>query len=391
MTVLTLVIICVLIVGGGTALVVGLSRSSADHARRPLAGKGTAGSHIAPCPPSGTQLSAAEPSRAGQWRFELTEKGTFGSVVGGPSGTAYAIEACGRYESDLRVVQLRLGRPTPVQASAFVHAALLTSSLARSGGSLYFGAARLDLAGSESSPPYELTLYRLDPATMTITASRALGRGYSLALETVDGAVVACTGSSLFTIDRTTLVPRLLAGFGGSVAQHVVADSAFSGYAVSLFTPAAVPPAAGAGIEVLTGRMGHVVSAVSLAGGSDPESLAFADGRLWAAIGDGLMTTVHVYRLPALTPMAAGRSGGSWPVEAVPENIALDARGGVVWTMGLSLLECSSAANGRVLAVTYETGPAPVFISQVFGEGGAVYAVTAAGIGRLLAPAVCTP
>ena len=74
------------------------------------------------------------------------------------------------------MVRLSLAHPGQLSATPFVHAALLTSSLASSGDSIYFGAARLDLEGLSSSPPYELTIYRIDPATMTFTGSRALAR-----------------------------------------------------------------------------------------------------------------------------------------------------------------------------------------------------------------------
>ena len=302
----------------------------------------------------------------------------------------FGIEACGSDESDLRVVRISLDRPGLVKASPFVHAALLTSSLSVSGGSLYFGASRLDLAGSTSSPPYELTLYRVNPATMMFTASRALGRGYGLALEASGSGLTVATGSSLLTVNRATLAPTELATFGRSVAQHFVQNGAEGDFAVSLFTPGAVGPAAGARIEVLDRRTGRVVSTASMPGGADPESLATAGGRLWAAVGNGLMTTVHVYQLPSLKPFGGGNASAARP-ESVPESIGLDATGGIVWTFGLSLLQCSSATSGKTLGATTQSGSAPVFVSQVLGNGKAVYAVSGAGIGRLSSPAACAP
>jgi len=388
-TVGTLVIVCVLIVGGATALAVGLTKGSAGQ-HRPIPATALKTGSSAPCPPSGARANPANPTAVGRWPYRLIERGTFGSVVSGAGGTAFAIEACGTFESDLRVVRMSLGRSEPVQASAFVHAALLTSSLVSSGGTLYLGAARLDLAGPASSPPYELTVYRLDPATMTFTASRALGRGYGLDLLATGSELVAATGSSLLRIGRSSLTIRRLAGFGRSVAQHVVADAATGAYAVGLFTPGAAAPGAGARIELVTGRSGHVVSRAALPAGSDPESLVVAGGRLWAAVGNGLSTTVRVYRLPGLTPVGSGRPNGAWPVLAAPESTALDSAAGSVWTRGLSELECSSATTGKVLAATTQSGPAPVFLSQIFENGSALYAVSPAGVGRLFPATACT-
>jgi hypothetical protein len=389
-TVGTLVAVCMLIVGGATAVAVGLSKGSAGQHRR-FAGADLRASAPAPCPPSGARVEPSRPTAVGRWPYKLLEKGTFGSVVSGAPGTAFAIEACGAVQSDLRVVRMSLERPESVQAaSPLVRAALLPSSLVSSGGSLYLGAARLDLGGPKSSPPYELTVYRLDPATLTFTASRRLGRGYGLALSATGSEIVAATGSSLIRVGPSALAPRRLAGFGRSVAQHVAADGVTGDYAVGLLTPGVAGPGADARIELVAGRTGHVISRVMLPAGSDPESLAVGDGRLWAAVGDGLSTTVHTYSLPALSPMGSGQPKTEWRPLTAAESIGLDFTAGSIWVRGLSLLECSSAANGRPLATTDQTGPAPVSLSQIFESGPALYAVSPAGIGRLFPPASCT-
>ncbi len=389
-TVGTLVMVCALIVGGATALAVGLSKGSDGQSRR-IAVAGRKASAPAACPPSGARPDPADPTTVGRWPYKLIEKGTFGSVVSGAPGTAFAIEACGTFESELRVVRMSLDGSDLVQAaSPFVRAALLTSSLVSSGGSLYLGAARLDLAGPRSSAPYELTVYRLDPATMTFIASRALGRGYGLSLLATGSELVAATGSSLIRIGPALLTARRLAGFGPSVAQHVATDGATGDYAVGLFTPGVAAPGAGARIELVAGSTGHIISSVILPAGSDPESLAVAGGRLWAAVGDGLSTTVHVYDLPALSPIGSGRSKTAWRPLTAPESIALDTTAGSVWARGLSVVECSSATNGELLATTDQSGPAPVFLSQLFQSGAALYAVSPAGIGRLFPAASCT-
>lgn len=381
-TIFTVLLVCAVVLAGATGLSAILTRS-ARHA--------TVRTPATTCTAPDAPPSAIPANEIGAWRYNVVETGTFGSVVAASSSVLYAIQACGAQESSLRVIRLQPGSKQVAVSKAFDHAAFLTSSLVLAHGSLYFGAARLDLAGSATAPPYELTLYRLSPSSLAVLGSRALGRGYGLSLYQIQGGVIASTGGALVRIDPSSLAPRTIISFGDSVAQHVAASGLSPYVAVSLFSPAATPPAETARIELLELATGEVVSSIGLPSGSDPESLAIVSGDLWASIGSGLSTQVERYTLPGL---AVGGSKGGTTVPTALQSISLNtsavAGRTVVWLHGLTLVACANPSTGAVLAWTSQTATPPASVSEIVAAGSQDYAVTSTAIGILAVPRACS-
>jgi hypothetical protein len=330
--------------------------------------------------------------RLGGWRFSLLEAGTFGSVVAGHGSSLYALQACGTEETQLRVLRIGGNGNVVAVSDDFDRAALLTSSIVLQGGSLYVGTARLDLAGPAIDAPYELTLYRLSASNLRVLGSRPLGRGYGLLLAVSDlghpdATVLASTGRSLLAVQAGTVSVRTLATFGRSIAQHLSTDPDAPFAAVSVFAPGAVPAAAGATVELFDTKTGRVVSSAHLVAGAQVESLAFGDGGLFVALGDGLSTEVRRFAVPVLTAGGTAR-GLPTGIPATLQTISLDDTGGTVWATDLTALDCLDSSTGRVLSST-ESSVSSMSVSGVVVAGSTTYAVTAAGIGVLAAPTAC--
>jgi hypothetical protein len=385
---IALVAVCA-IVGGGTGLTAILTRSTRHSTVR-----SPAATCVAPqaTPTPAANAAGENASRhLGTWGFNLLEAGTFGSVVAGPGSSLYALQACGAEETQLRVLHLAADGDVLAVSVDFDRAALLTSSLVLQGGSLYVGAARLDLSGPVTDAPYELTLYRLNATTLHVLRSRPLGRGYGLSLLTADAGhsdatVLASTGARLLAVQAGTVSVRTLASFGRSVAQHVSADPRAPYAAVSVFAPGAVAAAAGATVELLDARTGGVVSSARLVAGAQVASLAFGEGSLFVALGDGLSTEVRRFAVPDLATPGPVR-GLPTGLPATLQTILLDDTGGTVWATDLTMLACLDSSTGRVLSLSQSS--ASMSVSGLVGEPGATYAVTASGIGLLEAPAAC--
>ncbi len=366
------------LVSAGSGLTGVLARS-ARHGER----AGPAAGCLAP---NATPAPVAE-DHLGGWGFDLVEPGTFGAVVSS-SSALYALQACGAEETQLRV--LEIGRNGNIVVSAFFErAALLTSSLTLAGGSLYVGTARLDLAGPLSSPPYLLTVYRLDASTLQVMGSRAIGRGFGLWLDaTADGGrgatVLASTGRSLLSFRAGSLTPRWLASFGSSVAQHLAVGTASPLVAVSLSAPSVAASEAGARIELFDVATGRMASSLRLGGGAVVESMALGSGGLFVAVSSGLASTVRLLPLPlpgAGRPNPAAATG----MPAALGSITLDASGPTVWAIDESGLACLDPSTGRLLAITALSSP----LQGVIVLGAASDAVTGSGIGVLASPPAC--
>jgi hypothetical protein len=324
--------------------------------------------------------------------FNLLESGTFGSVVPGPRSTLYALQACGTEETELRVLHLSANGDVLAVSSSFERAALLTSSLAIDDGSLYLGAARLDLSGSPADAPYALTLYRLSAPGLEVLGSRSLGRGFGLSLLASDqghagSTVVASTGHMLLAVRSGTLTVTTLAGFGQSIAQHVSADTDAPYAAVSVFEPGSSRVSPGATVELIDTATGRVVSLARLAGALQVDSLAFGAGVLFAAVSDGMSTEVKRFGVPALVSpgWATGRTTG---IPATLETMSLDGAAGVVWATDQTALVCLDASTGRVLSSATSSSSSAA-VSGVVASGSGTYAVTSSGIGVLDVPAAC--
>jgi hypothetical protein len=377
---------------GATGLTAVLSRSTAHP------GKAGVASHCA-APAPGEPLSA--PSRLGSWPYSLIEPGQFASVaVDGPDDVL-ALQACGPEETMLRAVRVELTGTGGHILSAHIaatggleRAALLTSSLAVGEHDVWLGLARLDLSGSAGAPPYELTLERLDPATLSVTWSTPLGRGFGLSLAAIGPTgAVASTGRQLLGIESTGghISLRLLTSFSG-VVQHIAVSSDGATAAVGVIQPGAIGAAAAPEIEAVNLQTGAVVANVALQTGSDPQSLAVSGATVWAAVGDGLETDVVRFALPTLRPLGTSSVGGNAGVPTTLETLGLDPGSGVIWVRGLTVLDCAGVTTGRVIAATSPTGSPPPYVSQIVPglAGETVLAVTAAGLGRLEVPTVCT-
>jgi len=395
-TVLTIVVACAVVFGGATSLRAILTRSS-RHATTP--------SPAATCTAPDIPPSAIAVDHLGGWHYDVTAEGTFGSVVVASPSVMYAIQACGAEETELRIIRFDSSRPVTVSAS-LGHFAFLTSSLVLSEGALFFGGARLDLSGPSTAPPYELTVYLVNPVTLKVVGSRSLGRGYGLALISTSvgeaggraASVVASTGRALIRVDPDALGIHTIASFGRSVAQHMAGEAGSPYVAVSLLTPGATPPAETAGIELLDLASGRVVSSVGLPSGSDPESLVLGPGGLWASIGSGLSTEVRRYSVPGLSPYGSGSAADVvTSLQAITLSETPGASGSgkspgtaaTLWMEGLTLLACAQGSTGKVLAATTLGGTPPPSATEIVAAGSSTYAITQAAIGTLTAPAAC--
>jgi hypothetical protein len=384
--VLTLAAVGALVVGGATGLSFMAAQGTQPTPAVTLAGA---------CQAPQAQPAGPAPSALGSWKFSMEAPGTFGSAVAGPGQALYALQACGAEETELRVVSLRTGpsgaRPTGT-SQFFQHAALLTSSLVWSNGALYLGAARLDLTGSTSEAPYDLTVYRLDAGTLKVEASKTLGRGYQLSLLAMTGhkagrtagpTLLASTGKALLSLDPASLRVSTVTDFGSSVAQHTAISPAGPYAAVSLFSPGTAPPAEGASLELIDVDDSAIVSSITLPAGADPESLRIVGEEVWASIGDGLGTQVERYGVPALQLLSKD------PVTTRLETISLDAAGSIVWLHGMTLLACADAVSGAVVEATTTEGAPPPSGAQVVATTPWPTVVTAAGLGTVQSPAAC--
>lgn len=336
------------------------------------------------------------PSRLGSWPYRLAESGSFASLTGTGTGAFVALQACGAREQSLRAVRMSVDRAGIhiVASGRLERGALLTSSLTAAHGDVFLGLARLDLSGSESAPPYRLTLEKLDPSTLQREWSIALGRGYSLDVTALaEGGAIASTGRSLVRIgsarDGAQVTP--LTTVTGVIRRVAIAPGDRV-VALGVVRPGEVGPAAAPELETIDLDSGAVLARRPLVADADPQSLLAVDGTLWAAIGDGLETGVSRYSLPDLHPIhpaASARSADTVPVTL--QTIGLDGDSGVVWVRGLTLLECADPRTGLVRASTAPAGSPPPFVSQIVGVPGlrTTLAVTSAGIGQLDAPAAC--
>jgi hypothetical protein len=376
---LTLVGVCAVVAAGATGLDV-MTAHRGNHA--PATGPAT------DCAAPQAALAGTTPNHLGVWPYTLLEAGTFSSVTAGEGGALYAIQACGAEEAALRVVMINGGGKSIRASQLFEHDALLTSSLVEVGGELYFGAAKLDLTGDESAPPYNLTLYRLDAKTLLVTGTRALGRGYSISLYADPISpfdLLASTGSALLLLDRASLSPRVVTTLSKAVVQHVAVQAGSSNVALSVFSPAVAASAEDAFIEIVDLATDDFVSSYRLPDAADPESLTFAGGDLWASIGQGLSTQVERFSLPGLQLVDHGR-----PVTTGLQTISLGQSGSTVWMYGLTFVACALASTAeQATATVIKSSPA----SSVLGvtlAGRQAYVITQAGIGTVPIPAACT-
>jgi hypothetical protein len=387
-----LVVAVCAVIAAGTGLTAVLAGSS-GHAKPPS----LAASCVAPETEPASAPADITSDRLDGLGFSLLEPGTFGSVVAGPGSSLYALQACGTEETQLRVLHLDGNGKVVAVSEGFDRAALLTSSLVLRGGVLYVGAARLDLSGPATDAPYDLTLYRLSASKLEVLGSRSVGRGYGLSLSASDldqpGAVLlASTGEKLLAVRPGTMSARTLATFGPSIAQHVSGDPSAPYAAVSVFAPGAPAGGAGATIELIDTVTAGVVSSARLADGSEAESLAFGNDKLFVAISDGASSQVRRFGIPALVSSGSPRSGRGLPtgLPSMLQTIALDATGAAVWAMDTSMLACLDPSTGRVLAsaASSSLSQSP---SGVIAAGPTIYVVTPSGIGVLAAPAACRP
>ncbi|MGH9296259.1 MAG: hypothetical protein ACRD0B_13080, partial [Acidimicrobiales bacterium] len=294
----------------------------------------------------------------------------------------------------LRVVRVgRDGRLLAV-SQQFPRAALLTSSLAAAWHVLLLGAARLDLAGPPSAPPYRLRLYVLDPKNLAVLASTSLGRGEELELSatgTAPARTIASTGGALVAIDRHQLGPRVttLVRFAPFVAQHVAADRSLGLAVVSLLRAGATGRGDAGRIEVIDPADGRVLSKRSLGSGLSVQSLVAAGDRVAVAGGAGPATTVSIYELPSLDEAVAQSD-----VPAVLESERLAATtGNIVIASALTQVACLDVRNGEVVASTSTDGSSALSLGALVplaGQKAAYDAVTSAGLGELRAPPACS-
>lgn len=387
-TVLAVVAVCVVITGG-TGLTAILVRTTRHSTVRSVAA-GCVAPQVAPSVGS----AAVASRRLDGWAFDFLEPGTFGSVVAGPGSSLYALQACGTEETEVRVLHLDTDGDVAEVSPTFHRAALLTSSLVLDGGSLYLGAARLDLSGPPTEAPYDLTLYRLSASSLQVLGSRPLGRGYGLSLSLSDAGlpdatVVASTGEVLLAVRPGAVTPRTLTTFGRELAQHVATDPDEPDVVVSLSAPGAALAAAGAAIEVIDTVTGDVVSSDHLSPGSQIESLAFGGGELFAAISDGMSTDVRRFAVPGAESTGPGQ-GLPTGISATLEVISLDGGATAVWATDLTTLSCLDSASGRVLGSASSSSSSPS-VSGVVVSGAMTYAVTSSGIGLLGVPSACRP
>ncbi|HEV8065009.1 MAG TPA: hypothetical protein VGP46_09265, partial [Acidimicrobiales bacterium] len=236
--------------------------------------------------------------------------------------------------------------------------------------------------------PYQLTLYRLDPSTLRPASWRHLGRGYRLTLSADPESpqdILAATGGALLEVQAPSLATRVVASFTKAVVQHVAVESGSPDVAVSLLSPAEPGSAEDASIETIDLETGGLVATYNLPAAADPESIAFAGGRLWASVGQGLSTQVMRLSLPGLLLVAPGR-----PVTTGLETISLAVSGDVVWMYGLTFLECATAAGGREAASAVIKSPPAAAVLEVTSNGQQAYVVTEAGIGTVPIPSGCT-
>lgn len=383
---LAALVACILI-AGGTGLAAILTRSS-----RQAIDDSPAATCVAP----GTPPVAAAPGGSGRGSFELLDPGTFGSVAAS-SSNLYALQACGIEETSLRVLRIGGGGKVLAVSAGFPRAALLTSSLLLTGGSLYVGAARLDLSAPLSSGQYALTLYRLSAASLKLLGSEQLGRGYGLSLAATATAaatggagatVLVSTGRSLLAMRSGSLSARTLATLRNSISQHIAAGGLSPYVAVSLFTPAAPLAETGGRVELFDLVTDRLVAAVRLAAGAEVESMATGDNSLFIAVVSGSTSEVRRLALPSLTALPAHAGTASAMARGMPltlEPVGLNRSGGVVWARELTGLVCLDISSGEALGPMVPT-PA---VSQVLVSGATTYAVSAAGIGVLAAPASC--
>ncbi len=377
-------IVCVLI-AGGTGLRLELAHpADASH---------VADSKTACASPELAPLQAT-PDRGTAPGLDLLAAGAFGSMVASGQ-TLYALQACGLQETQLRVVEMSEKGTVLAVSGGISRAALLTSSLAVVGGSVFVAAARLNLSGPANAGPYVLALYRLQASNLHMTGSRVIGRGYGLSVAISDAGVagdtvVASTGRSLLAVSPESLSLRKLASFGAEVGQHIAASASSRYVAVSLFSPAAVLGRADAKVELFNVAEAKLVSSFSLGRGGEVESMTFAGDALFVAADSGPVSSTEVLRLsvPSLRRSAGQSGAGSRTRSGFPatlESVGLQDGGSAVWAEETTSLSCIDPATGRELASVVS----PSTVRDVVILAGRTYVVTAGGIGILATPSRC--
>jgi len=326
------------------------------------------------------------PVRLGSWPYRLLVPGTFGVVTSGPGDDLELLQACGAEETALRVVRLSPAGRVLAVSRMFPRAALLASALLAVPGALFLATARLDLSGQVSLPPYELALYRLDPSSLAVRSSAALGRGSGAELVSAAGQVLVGTGGSLLELASSSpLETRLLFSFGRSDLEHLVAGDG-SLVLLSTLVPGATGPAATTRLETLraTRSGAKVVAERDLPPGSSVQALAVSGATAVVAGGSGALSRVVALRLPSLAP-----ASGPGSLAASLDAVGLDVTGRTLWVRTVTSLECRAGATGAFLASTQLSGsPAPV-VTGVFRNSEGTFALTGAGLGRLTAPSAC--
>ncbi len=310
---------------------------------------------IAPCvaPRTGevAGTSAETATRLGSWPFTLIARGSFEELTPSPSGALVAIQACGTEESSLRVVSL--DRPSGVVSASqrFDGAASLASSLAVTSKAVFFGHGRLALDGSATRAPYLLTLSELDPATLGVERSVALGRGYGLELGPGPGnTILASTGDALYSVSANLRV-KLLASFPGAVVQHMAVVASRDLALLSLFTPSAGESQSSTKLALFDIATARTSASRRLPAPEEVGALAVEGSLATVSVTGGGTTTLEHYRLSSLRPVPSPAGG----VPASLSSLSVAAAGDELFVFGPDTLACV-ATSGAEMASTILPG-----------------------------------
>lgn len=337
------------------------------------------------CPPPATHPTTAA-TRTGGWRLSMLASGVFEDLSSATGAALVALQACGTTENALRVVSIDPHSGRQVDSLSFNRAAPLASDLVATSSGVFFGDSRLALGGSSTAPPYRLTLVRLDPATLAVSSTTDLGRGYGLEVVAgPDGSVIASTGRQIYDLSASGAL-RLVASFPGVVIQHLALVPASDAVVASLFTPSAVPPAASTRIALVDLSTGATTASVAISAGDEIESLTVAGRVLTVSVGTAGASEIERYSIGAsLAKLPRARHG----VPATLTPLTVTSSGRAVWVLGEALAACIDPASGAVLASATPAHPTAA-LSEVLATGAGVYAVDPSGLAVLDAPAACS-
>ncbi|MHB8435233.1 MAG: hypothetical protein ACYDC0_05065 [Acidimicrobiales bacterium] len=331
------------------------------------------------------------PHDIGKWPFRILLRGTFEDVSGAGGGRLLALQACGAEESSLRVVAMSPTggiyaiSPQFHRAAPIASAVVGTAGIGGGTGAVWFGDARLALAGPAGSPPYLLSAIELGPRHLRVRRTVALGRGYGLTLLRGPGSsVLVSTGRALFEINARGSL-RAIDTFPGLVAQHVAVVRGTDLAIVSLYSPSTVAPASSTKLVLVNIATGHQVTSLPLPGGKEVESITATSSAVLVAVGDG--TSTKIERFSARVPLR--RLGdGSRPVPVTLTSLALASREGAFMAFGPTTMACGVPATGDITASTLPAGASQA-VSAVWSSVTTTLAIVPAGLGILTVPRAC--